>query len=380
MPEPSKGKRRRGSQHAATRGGRRRANRSAAARLDGIPGCPGWSAARSSWRSWSGSRPASAAAVAEAAAASARPGASAATGSCPTSQPPALPAGETRTVTLDTAEGRDRHQGRGRPVADRGRQLRGAGVVRLLRRHGLPPDGRRSRTGRRSSSRAATRRARDGGPATRSRTSRSRRRTSAARSRWRGPSQPNTVGSQFFIVLDDKDGAVLASYNTYQIIGNVTSGMETADAIFAASGGVGAPGRTRSRSRPRPSPTPEPHQSRGATPMTSATIATEHRRHRGRAVRRERPEGGRELHRARPQGLLRRRRLPPRHPGLRRPGRRRPVRQEVVARARARRDRRTRLQVRGRAGPGRLRPRRAGDGQRRARTRTAASSSSATRT
>ena len=54
-------------------------------------------------------------------------------------------------------------------------------------------------------------------------------------------SQPNSVGSQFFIVLDDKDGAVLSSANTYQIIGNVTSGMETADAIFAASGGVEQP-------------------------------------------------------------------------------------------------------------------------------------------
>ena len=43
------------------------------------------------------------------------------------------------------------------------------------------------------------------------------------------------------IVLDDKDGAILSSANTYQIIGNVTSGMDTADAIFAASGGVELP-------------------------------------------------------------------------------------------------------------------------------------------
>ena len=52
---------------------------------------------------------------------------------------------------------------------------------------------------------------------------------------------PNSVGSQFFIVLDDKARDVLAAYNTYQIIGNVTSGMDTADAIFAASGGVEQP-------------------------------------------------------------------------------------------------------------------------------------------
>ena len=52
---------------------------------------------------------------------------------------------------------------------------------------------------------------------------------------------PNSVGSQFFIVLDDKDAAVLSSANTYQIIGNVTSGMAVADAIFAASAGVELP-------------------------------------------------------------------------------------------------------------------------------------------
>ncbi len=48
-------------------------------------------------------------------------------------------------------------------------------------------------------------------------------------------SQPNSVGSQFFIVLDDADAAVLAQYNTYQIIGTVTSGMDVADAIYAAA-------------------------------------------------------------------------------------------------------------------------------------------------
>jgi cyclophilin family peptidyl-prolyl cis-trans isomerase len=46
-------------------------------------------------------------------------------------------------------------------------------------------------------------------------------------------SQPNSVGSQFFIVLDDAAGDILGSYNTYQIIGNVASGMETVDAIAA---------------------------------------------------------------------------------------------------------------------------------------------------
>jgi cyclophilin family peptidyl-prolyl cis-trans isomerase len=65
---------------------------------------------------------------------------------------------------------------------------------------------------------------------------------------------PNSVGSQFFIVLDDKDGAVLSSANTYQIIGDVTSGMDVADAIYAASGGAETPA--------------------SPVPVTAATVAT----------------------------------------------------------------------------------------------------------
>ncbi len=52
---------------------------------------------------------------------------------------------------------------------------------------------------------------------------------------------PNSVGSQFFIVLDDEAEQALASYNTYQIIGEVTSGMDVADAIAAAANGVEIP-------------------------------------------------------------------------------------------------------------------------------------------
>jgi cyclophilin family peptidyl-prolyl cis-trans isomerase len=48
-------------------------------------------------------------------------------------------------------------------------------------------------------------------------------------------SQPNSVGSQFFIVLDDLARPPLEAANTYQIIGTVTSGMETADAIYDAA-------------------------------------------------------------------------------------------------------------------------------------------------
>ena len=48
-------------------------------------------------------------------------------------------------------------------------------------------------------------------------------------------SQPNSVGSQFFIVLSDDARQSLASANTYQIIGTVTKGMDVVDAIAAAA-------------------------------------------------------------------------------------------------------------------------------------------------
>ena len=46
---------------------------------------------------------------------------------------------------------------------------------------------------------------------------------------------PDSVGSQFFVVLDDAARGSLEQANTYQIIGTVTAGMETADAIAAAA-------------------------------------------------------------------------------------------------------------------------------------------------
>jgi cyclophilin family peptidyl-prolyl cis-trans isomerase len=46
---------------------------------------------------------------------------------------------------------------------------------------------------------------------------------------------PDSVGSQFFIVLDEAAREALESANTYQIIGTVTAGMETVDKIAAAA-------------------------------------------------------------------------------------------------------------------------------------------------
>lgn len=54
-------------------------------------------------------------------------------------------------------------------------------------------------------------------------------------------SQPRSQGSQFFIVLSEEAGPILQSANNYAIFGSVVSGMEVADAIFAASGGQELP-------------------------------------------------------------------------------------------------------------------------------------------
>lgn len=46
---------------------------------------------------------------------------------------------------------------------------------------------------------------------------------------------PDSQGSQFFIVTDDKARDALKAANTYAIFGHVTSGMEVVDAITAAA-------------------------------------------------------------------------------------------------------------------------------------------------
>jgi peptidyl-prolyl cis-trans isomerase B (cyclophilin B) len=50
-------------------------------------------------------------------------------------------------------------------------------------------------------------------------------------------SQPNSQGSQFFIVLDNSARDALAQYNTYAIFGTVTTGMDAVDAIAKAADG-----------------------------------------------------------------------------------------------------------------------------------------------
>ena len=155
----------------------------------------------------------------------------AAAGECPTSQPAALPAGETRTVTIETDKGpfAIKVEADLSPIAAGNFvALAECGyydgvvfhrIVPLFVIQGGDPTG----TG-------------TGGPgyqiqdepvtATYARGTVAMARTA----------QPNSVGSQFFIVLDDSARAPLESANTYQIIGTVSSGMEAVDAIAAAAG------------------------------------------------------------------------------------------------------------------------------------------------
>jgi cyclophilin family peptidyl-prolyl cis-trans isomerase len=160
---------------------------------------------------------------------------------CPTSQPDPLPAGETRTVSLDTEKGTIviGVQADLSPIA--------AGNFVALAACGFYDGTPFHRTATLQDGTPFVIQGGDptgtgtGGPGYEIKdepvtTAYKRGTVAMARS-----SAPNSVGSQYFIVLDDKDGAVLSSANTYQIIGSVTSGMDVADAIYAASGGQELP-------------------------------------------------------------------------------------------------------------------------------------------
>jgi cyclophilin family peptidyl-prolyl cis-trans isomerase len=160
---------------------------------------------------------------------------------CPTSQPPAAPAGQTRVVTIETAKGTIEITLKAdlSPIAvGNFAALASCGFYDGIIFHrvatlqdGTPfviqggdPDG----TG-------------GGGPGYEIQdepvtTPYVRGTVAMART-----AAPNSVGSQFFIVLDDKDQAVLKAANTYQIIGSVTAGMDTVDAIYADAAGQERP-------------------------------------------------------------------------------------------------------------------------------------------
>jgi cyclophilin family peptidyl-prolyl cis-trans isomerase len=161
-------------------------------------------------------------------------------GSCPTSQPDALPAGETRTVTIDTNLGSMELAieadlspiAAGNFVA-----LAECGWYDGVVFHRVVPafviqggDGENGRAPNVDPSSVGT-----GGPGYTIEDEPVTAEYGRGVVAMARTSQPNSVGSQFFIVLDDEAEGALASANTYQIIGHVASGMETADAIAAAA-------------------------------------------------------------------------------------------------------------------------------------------------
>jgi cyclophilin family peptidyl-prolyl cis-trans isomerase len=167
---------------------------------------------------------------------------SAAAGTCPTSQPAPLPAGEKRTVKIETAQGPITMEidadlspiAAGNLVA-----LAECGYYDGVVFHRLVPgfviqggDGQFGRVGA-DGKLAQPDKAGQGGPGYTIKdepvtTPYARGTVAMART-----SEPDSVGSQFFIVLDDAAAGPLSSANTYQIIGKVTAGMEAVDKIAA---------------------------------------------------------------------------------------------------------------------------------------------------
>lgn len=175
------------------------------------------------------------------ASAPASPPASSAT-TCPTAQPAALGAGETRTVTMGTEKGTIviKLEADLSPIAvGNFAALAACGYFDGIVFHRVVPgfviqggDGQYARKGAVDQKRKGS-----GGPGYEIQdepvtTTYHRGTVAMARS-----SQPNSVGSQFFIVLDDGAATSLGdpSTNNYQIIGSVTSGMDVADAIADAA-------------------------------------------------------------------------------------------------------------------------------------------------
>ena len=157
---------------------------------------------------------------------------------CPTAQPPALAAGETRDVTITTAAGDVviRVEADLSPIAAGNFvALADCGWYDGVVFHRVVPrfviQGGDGEFGRSPNINAST--VGQGGPGytiTDEPVTATYQRGVVAMARTR---EPDSVGSQFFIVLDDEARSSLAQANTYQIIGSVTAGMETVDAIAA---------------------------------------------------------------------------------------------------------------------------------------------------
>jgi cyclophilin family peptidyl-prolyl cis-trans isomerase len=176
------------------------------------------------------------------AASSAAPGASLDLSDCPTSQPAPLPAGQKRTVTIETAKGTIVME------IDGGLSPIAAGNIVGLAEcgwydgvvfHRLVPgfviqggDGEFGRVGA-DGKLADPTKAGQGGPGYTIKDEEVTAKYLRGVVAMARTDAPDSVGSQFFIVLGDAAGDILASYNTYQIVGRVTEGMDVVDAIAA---------------------------------------------------------------------------------------------------------------------------------------------------
>jgi len=192
-------------------------------------------------------------------------GGSSAPGGCPTAQPEALAADQTRTVTIATDSGdiELRIDGSLSPIAAGNFvALAECGWYDGVVFHRLVPDfviqGGDGQWGRSPS--VDPNLVGTGGPGYTIEdepVTTPYRRGTVAMAR---TADPNSVGSQFFIVLADGAAQALAApeYNNYQIIGEVTSGMEAVDAIAAMPNSGPATGNAAL----------EP------VPMTKVTVAT----------------------------------------------------------------------------------------------------------
>jgi cyclophilin family peptidyl-prolyl cis-trans isomerase len=163
-------------------------------------------------------------------ASSATPPASTAAAACPTAQPPALPKRETRTVTITTDLGSMtlKIEADLSPIAAGNFvALAGCGYYDGVVFHRIVPGfviQGGDPTGKGT-----------GGPGYTIKDEPVTAQYGRGVVAMARTSQPDSVGSQFFIVLDDGARDALASYNTYQIIGHVTVGMDTADKITVAA-------------------------------------------------------------------------------------------------------------------------------------------------
>lgn len=163
-------------------------------------------------------------------------------GACPTSQPAPLPAGQKRTLTIDTPKGAIGIEidGSLSPIAAGNIvALAACGYYDGVVFHRLVPgfviqggDGQYGRIGA-DGKLADPSAVGTGGPGYTIKDEPVSAKYGRAVVAMARTSDPDSVGSQFFIVLDDQAASVLASYNTYQIVGKVTTGMDVVDAIAA---------------------------------------------------------------------------------------------------------------------------------------------------